>query len=193
MRPAQRYAEERYIVLDGLETDQCWLPDRDLHHSIITRDGVSVFNLPPWSIKQVIYRNSITGETQPSNWYYVDSGYDGHCIRTLTAARKVLHNTMERHRLPPLQPRLKVIVCDCSASVIDYVEIGYIPRENANNLAQLCVDEWEWACGVADLEWDKQVDTIEFHVDGEHDSWQKIGLQISQLTYWLNMNEEIRE
>ena len=80
-----------YLDLVGIDEDDLLLPGVEDHRRWVDENGISIFNLPPYSMTQVIIAGNKT------DWFYVDTGQDGHCVRHFHQAKKVLEQTMRMH------------------------------------------------------------------------------------------------
>ena len=80
-----------YLDLTGVDQDDLIIPGQNDHNRWVEENGVSIFNLPPYSITQLIIAGNKT------DWFYVDTGQDGHGVRTFHKAKMVLEQTMKMH------------------------------------------------------------------------------------------------
>lgn len=80
---------DRYVDLTGVHLNDLLCPNLAQHQVGITTYGTVLFSLPPYSLTQM-------GTDQgKSDWFYVDTGGDGHAIRGFDKAKMVLEQTMK--------------------------------------------------------------------------------------------------
>ena len=82
----------RYLDISNVEQDDLLLPDAEQHKRWVEEDGISLFNLPPYSMTQLV----ILGKKR--DFFYVDTGEDGHAVRTFDKAKMVLEQSMKWHQ-----------------------------------------------------------------------------------------------
>ena len=82
----------RYLDISNVEQQDLLLPSAGEHLLWVERNGISLFNLPPYSMTQLVV------EGKKIDWFYVDTGEDGHAVRTFSQAKMVLEQTIKWHQ-----------------------------------------------------------------------------------------------
>ena len=180
----------RYLDLAGCEIGDLMLPDLDQHRRWIDEDGISFFNLPPYSMTQMVSPSS-----GKSNWFYVDTGQDGHAILGFDKARMVLLQTMkachdaERLEVERLQSnRLKIVISDPHCPDRVRVTLGEIGREKVALFFDEVSNHFGWNICLDESNWMNQ-DFCDCHVYGQDTHWSDVVDLTKWIINWLQENK----
>lgn len=88
--------EDNYIDLSGVSQEDRWCPEMKFHSPMITENGINIFSLEEYSITQMVIKDD--DQQAKLDWFYVDTGADGHAIHGFHLAKKVLFQTMKMHQ-----------------------------------------------------------------------------------------------
>ena len=80
-----------YLDLTGVDQDNLIVPGASDQRRWVEENGISIFSLPPYSMTQLVIAGNKT------DWFYVDTGEDGHGVRSFHRAKMVLEQTMKMH------------------------------------------------------------------------------------------------
>lgn len=172
---------DRHIDLTGIAGDDLWCPDIANYQEYVDVRGIVYFNLPPYSMTQMV-----TAQDK-LDWFYVDTGSDGHAVRTFDLARKVLEQTMRMAQVAELDELrriqtadLEVIIVNGHAQTGPFVPIGKIPREKVPLFFDQIQGEFGFDISLSETKWLKN-NRIDIHVYEGDSFWY----DIVRLTKWV--------